>query len=228
MKKFNYLLTLFVVCLGTTITSSAADVLVYQYRRVSMNIGQGVEFVSSSRGFLIWNLEDNHFTWVDSGVVDGQRRYRVTDASPLVVTASGWNGREFTSFSGTGSTNGRYFQEYYRGLNAHLKSAWNRSVFYPRTMKGNSHTIVTSIGPRLSDHAVTYVYSQARTIAANNASLSEDAVLATLRAELETKGYFDLQGGSVAKASSLSATLESSVVDTYSERAGSAPATPAP
>ena len=102
-KKFNYLLVLLAVCFGTTITSSAADVLIYQYRRVSRNVGQGVEFASSSRGFLIWNLMDNHFTWVDSGVADGQLRYRVTDSNPVVVSASGWNGREFTSFSGARS-----------------------------------------------------------------------------------------------------------------------------
>jgi hypothetical protein len=174
------------------VTSASADVLIYQFRSVAKAIGEGVEFTSSTRGYLVWNLDDDHFTTLDAGVLSSGRYYKIADGSPLIVRASGWRNREFTTFSSAGGSNGRYLQDYNRGLDATLKLATGRTVRYPRTFKGTSHTLNTSVGPRLFDYARTFVYSSARTIAANDAGKTEEEVVAELRAELESRGYSDL------------------------------------
>jgi hypothetical protein len=169
-----------------------ADVLIYQFRSSSKNIGEGVEFSSSTRGYIVWNLEANHLTWITYSSRGADKYYSVSDGDPLVVSVAGASGHQFTTFSGASGTGGRYFLDFNRGLNQALKHRTGQTTLFPRTFKGQSHSIVTSIGPRLSEYTQTIVYSPKRTIAANDTGQTDDAIISGLRAELEARGYADL------------------------------------
>lgn len=204
-KMIRVLLILMLALAGAT--SASADVLIYQFRSVSKNIGEGVEFTSSTRGYLVWNLADDHFTWVESAVLSSGKRYRVFDGSPLIVTASGWRDRQFTTFSSADGGDGRYYQDYNRGLSTTLKLASGRTGYYPRTLKGLTRALVTSVGPRLTDTTRTFVYVAARTVAANDAGKTEGEVVTGLQAELEAGGYTDIESVAVSGQTSGSVSV---------------------
>ena len=207
MKRMIRVLILLVMA---GVTSASADVLIYQVRNVTKNIGEGVEFSLSTRGYLVWDLANDHFTTIEMAVLSSGRRYQVSDGSPLVARASGWHGREFTTFSSAGGSGGRYYQDYNRGLNARLKIATDRTASYPRTFKGTLHIVNTSVGPRLTDYSRTFVFSAIRTIAANDAAKSEEEVVAELQAELEALGYSDFD--SVAAAGQGAASVMTTAI----------------
>jgi len=190
---------------GVLVLASAAralaDVLIYQFRTTSKNIGEGVEFSDSTRGYMVWNLEINHLTLIHYSSRAGAKFYGVSDGDPLVVSVAGASGRQFTTFSGVSGSGGRYFQDFNRGLNQTLKHHTGETTLFPRTFKGQSHSLVTSIGPRLTDNAHTFVYSPKRTIAANDTGQAEEVTVAVLRAELEAQGYTDVDAGLASRRS---------------------------
>lgn len=178
--------------------SASADVLVYQFRITSKNVGEGVEFSGSARGYMVWNLADNHVVYVTYWKAGAVNRYVETGGTPLVVTLTGFRGRQLTTFSTVGEEDGRYLMEFNRGYNATLKHRTGGTYFFPRTFKGTSHSLNTSVGPRLTDTTQTAVYSPARTIAANDAGTSAEDVVAGLRTELEAKGYLNMNFSATA------------------------------
>src|SRR6185295_18010780 len=62
--------------------TAPGDILIYQLRSTSKNIGEGVEFSYSTRGYIVWNLEINHFTWISYFGRGDDKHYAVSDGEP--------------------------------------------------------------------------------------------------------------------------------------------------
>ena len=172
--------------------SIQAEVLVYQFRTSGKVIASGDEYSYSSRGYIVWNLGDNHLTWVSYAAGEGYKVYRITDGTPVVASFTGRREKRHTTFSGANSDSGRYFQDFNRGRAVVLKHRTGQTIEFPRTFKGLSHTFSSAgLTSRLDDNSHTMVYLQARTVAANDADKTSGEVVSDLVAELEANGYVE-------------------------------------
>jgi len=183
--------------------SARADLLIYQYRTVNTAAGNSTEFTYSYRGYLIWDLASNHLSWVSYSVQGSTRRYSLTEGTPIVATVAGARGRNYTVFTGAGSSDGRYYQDFNRGQNVSLTHKTGQTIQFPRTFKGQSHTLLTGATPRVTDNLHVTVYSPARTKAANDTGQTTEDVVAGLQAELEAQGYTNQSPGAISQLGSI-------------------------
>lgn len=191
----------------TAMLPARADVMVYQFRTTSRLIGQGTEAAGRSRGYLVWDLNGNHFTWVAYGSSQGVKCYKVTTGDPLVVNVAGFAGRSLTTFSAAGGGEERYFQDFNQGQNVTLRQRSGYTIQLPRIFKGDSRNLVTGASARLTSNTHTAVYWPQRTLAANDAGLTAADVAQDLVTELEAKGYVDSETLSAGPSASGSVTL---------------------
>lgn len=183
---------LFTMALFVGAPSVRADLLIYQTRTTVTGTGGEFEIKFGARSFMVWNLDTDEFgilTYYTSA--SGIRRYGVSTGTQTIAVVTGLRGRSFTVFSrlSTGENSRSMGTE--RGQNAVLKHRTGEVVLRPRTFKGTSYLLTTDIPARTTDTSFTRVYSQARTIAANDAGQTLDDVMTSLRAEVEGLGYVE-------------------------------------
>ena len=182
---------LLVVALLISAVNAQTEVLIYQARTAVKRIGDGYEGSASFQEFLVWNLDDNHLSQIIFAKSGTEKFYSLTDGTPFVAGLDGARGRQHTTFSGAGGGDGRYTMEFNRGQNVNLNISSEGTWFFPGTFKGSGHVLNTSSGSRLTDYSRTAVFSEKRTKAANDSSLTEEEVVASLISELQLKGYIN-------------------------------------
>lgn len=192
MKIRSLPIFLFTLALLAGTPFARADLLIYQARTTVIGMGDEFEFKLGTRSFMVWDLDTDEFgslTYYTSA--SGVRRYGTSVGTRVTAVVTGLRGRSFTVFSGVSASEGRHSMGTERGPNVALKHRTADVVFRPRTLKGTSHLLTTDSPPRTTDQTFTRVYSQARTIAANDAGQTLDDVMTSLRAEVEGLGYVE-------------------------------------
>lgn len=201
MLKHVLVATLFISAMA-----ARAEVIVYQAKTSTKRTGEGYEDKTSFQEYLVWNLDDNHVSQIIFAKFGLERFYYTDGWTPYVVQYDGLRGRRYTTFSGAGSTATRDLMEFNRGQNANLRTSLANIWSFPRTFKGSGQIINTVADPVLTEYTRTAVFSEKRTKAANDSSLTEPDVFVGLVIELQLKGYVSLDDSLAAASASTNKT----------------------
>jgi hypothetical protein len=185
--------------------SSPAEVLIFDGKTTSLSIRPGLEFKLSLKEFFVWNRIDNTAAIVSYGNLSGQKVYNVFGGYLDAATVTGQAGRSYVVFSAIANTNDFFDTVYLRGQVTVIPHRSNAAIYFPRTIKGQSRSLNISTGPRLLESSYSYVFSQKRTVGANDLGLTQTQVVSNLVTEFRNKGYRDIREFSSSAGSSASA-----------------------
>jgi hypothetical protein len=198
------LIILFSLLLGLA-PLARAEVVIFDGKTGSQSIRPGLEFKLSLKEFFVWNLISNTVAVVSYGTISGQKVYNVYGGYLDATAVTGQAGRSYAVFSAIANTNDYFDTLYLRGQTTVIRQRSNAAIYFPRTIKGQSRSLSISSGPRLLESSHSYVFSQKRTVGANDLGLTQVQVVSNLAAELRSKGYRDIREFSSSASSSVAA-----------------------
>jgi hypothetical protein len=182
-----------------------AEVVIFDGKTTSQSIRPGLEYKLSLKEFFVWDLISHTVAVVSYSTISGQKVYNVFGGYLDATAVTGQAGRSYAVFSAIANTNDYFDTLYLRGQTAVIRQRSNAATYFPRTIKGQSRSLNISSGPRLLESSHSYVFSQKRTVGANDLGLTQVQVISNLVAELSNKGYRDIREFSSTASSSVAA-----------------------
>lgn len=183
--------------------SSPAEVVIFDGKTTSQSIRPGLEYKLSLKEFFVWDRISNTVAVVSYSTISGQKVYNVFGGYLDATAVTGQAGRSYAVFSAIANTNDYFDTLYLRGQTTVIRQRSNAAIYFPRTIKGQSRSLNISSGPRLLESSHSYVFSQKRTVGANDLGLTQTQVVSNLVTELRNKGYRDIREFSSSASSSV-------------------------
>ena len=179
--------------LAATALSASADVLIYRTSEKVKATGGGNEGTSAYRGYCIIDLGATNAVFIRWHELRGNKRYFTDTLSRAVFTrVEGKNHSYFfltESLTGSQEPWSSYISA--KGQNQDLIIGTGKTAFYPRTLSGSAGQVGPDpqVGNISFEVASTFVYSQAITVANNDAGNGLASIVDTILQQLEAEGY---------------------------------------
>jgi hypothetical protein len=192
MKRTLSILSLFLLASATF-----ADVLIERLTETSRLTGQGIERSVKVQGYIIRNLDGTNGAAIGTFTINGRKFYEVNRDFTRVfsTTVQGANGKEYrvVTDSTTESNDVQVVKVrglLLKGLNTTIRVSDSREIVHPRVLRGSSHLVEFNGGIyRVTESALTRIFSQTETREANARANTVDEVLARIVQRLEAAGY---------------------------------------